>query len=215
MTSMADQKTESDSGRGDVAGQQVAAMYAKALLGASEKAGQTESVLGELEAIVTQSLDPNPKFEAILGSGFIDHLEKVKILDRVFGGRVSTLLLNALKVMSSHGRLDLLRATYYAALTQVDALRGRVKVEVRTAAPLDDAEARHIADEMQKKTGLETRLVLRQDPSLIGGVVLRVGDTVYDGSIATQLRRVRSAMINRSVHEIQSRRDRFRHPGGD
>ena len=53
------------------------------------------------------------------------------------------------------------------------------------------------------------------DPSLIGGVVLRVGDTVYDGSVARQLDQVREQMINRSGHEIQSRRDRFRHSGGN
>ena len=53
------------------------------------------------------------------------------------------------------------------------------------------------------------------DPELIGGVVVRVGDTVYDGSVATNLKQLRQQMINRSVHEIQSRRDRFRYPGGN
>ena len=52
-------------------------------------------------------------------------------------------------------------------------------------------------------------------PSLIGGVVLRVGDTVYDGSVARQLEQVREQMIDRSVHEIQSRRNRFGHSAGN
>ena len=47
------------------------------------------------------------------------------------------------------------------------------------------------------------------------GAVVRIGDTVYDGSVAWQLQRLESQMINRSVHEIQSRRDRFRHSGGN
>ncbi len=212
---MAEQKTESEAGTGDIVSQQVAAMYAKALLGATEKAGKTEEVLEEFAAIVSQAFDPNPRFEAVIGSGFIDHEQKVAMIDRVFRGRVSPMLLNFLKVVSSHGRLDLLRAIYRAAVMNLDELRGRVKVEVRSATPLDDATAKHIVEEMHKKTGSQPRLVVRQDPSLIGGVVLRVGDTVYDGSVATQLERVRAAMINRSVHEIQSRRDRFRHSGGD
>ena len=53
------------------------------------------------------------------------------------------------------------------------------------------------------------------DPDLIGGVVVRVGDTVFDGSVATQLESVRQRMIERSAHEIQTRRDRFRYPAGD
>ena len=56
---------------------------------------------------------------------------------------------------------------------------------------------------------------VKVDPELIGGAVVRIGDTVYDGSVAGQLERLESQMINRSVHEIQSRRDRFRHSGGN
>ena len=52
-----------------------------------------------------------------------------------------------------------------------------------------------------------------EDPELIGGVVLRVGDTVFDGSVARQLEQLREQMIDRSVHEIQSRRDRFCNTG--
>ena len=53
------------------------------------------------------------------------------------------------------------------------------------------------------------------DEALIGGLVLRVGDTIFDGSVATRLARVREQMITRSVHEIQSRRDRFSSPEGN
>ncbi len=212
---MAENGQQAEVASADVGGQPVARMYAKALLGATEKAGQTEAILAELGAIVSETLDAHPRFEAVLGSAFVEHEDKTAILDRVFRGRVSPLLLNFLKVVSTHGRLDLVRAIYHAAIVNLDELRGRIKVEVRSATPLDDATAKHIAEAMQRKTGSQPRLVIQQDPSLIGGVVLRVGDTVYDGSIATQLKRVRTSMINRSVHEIQSRRDRFRHSGGN
>ncbi len=55
----------------------------------------------------------------------------------------------------------------------------------------------------------------RVDPGVIGGIVVRIGDTVYDGSIANQLENLRQQIIDRSAHEIQSRRDRFRSPAGD
>ena len=56
--------------------------------------------------------------------------------------------------------------------------------------------------------------LLGVDPAVIGGAVLRIDDTVYDGSVANQLQSIRQQMIDRSVHEIQSRRDRFRYPAG-
>jgi F-type H+-transporting ATPase subunit delta len=82
-------------------------------------------------------------------------------------------------------------------------------VLVSTAEPLDAAAEQKIAQEIQSRIGMVPVLEKQIHPELIGGIVLRVGDRVYDGSIATQLERMRENMITRSVHEIQSRRDRF------
>jgi F-type H+-transporting ATPase subunit delta len=94
-------------------------------------------------------------------------------------------------------------------------MRGRVPVEVRTAVPLDDRLAdqikRQLRDSLQREPVLERKI----DPRLIGGVVVRVGDTVFDASVSSQLEHLRRKMIQRSIHEIQSRRDRFGHPAGD
>ena len=69
--------------------------------------------------------------------------------------------------------------------------------------------SRRLPQEIHKRIGMVPMLEKQVHPELIGGIVLRVGDRVYDGSIATQLERMREKMITRSVHEIQSRRDRF------
>ena len=63
--------------------------------------------------------------------------------------------------------------------------------------------------------GGEPVLVPKIKPELIGGIVLRMGDAVYDGSVAARLADIRGRIINRSVHEIQSRRDRFSNPAGN
>jgi F0F1-type ATP synthase delta subunit len=53
------------------------------------------------------------------------------------------------------------------------------------------------------------KLSEKLDPALLGGLVIRVGDTVFDGSVRTRLRRIREQLLQRSTHEIQSRRDQF------
>jgi len=198
----------------DVGRERIADVYAEALLRASEKAGRSEAVLVDFDAVLSEVLDAHPRLEEVLASPLVPHEEKEGILERILGGRVERLLLNFLKVVSRRGRLDCLRAIHRQARLQYDRLRGRVHVELTTATELDAQKAGQLAQRLGDALGAEPIVSRQVDPGLIGGAVVRVGDTVYDGSLASQLQLVRQQMIDRSVHEIQSRRDRFRDPAG-
>ncbi len=199
----------------DAGVEHIADVYGEALLGAAESAGRTAELLQEFESLVTDVFQRFPKLEQILASVLISHDEKAGILDRVFGGRFSPLFLSFLKVVSRHGRLDCLRAIHRQSCLLYDRLRGRVHVQLTTATPVSDAMAGRIAAGLRPVVGGEPILRRLTDPELIGGAVLRLGDTVYDSSIANQLQVIRQQMIDRSAHEIQSRRDRFRDPAGN
>lgn len=199
----------------DVTVEHVGGVYAEAFLGAAAAAGLAESLLLELDSLLADVLDPFPEFERVLASAMVSHEEKVRILDRTLGPRASPLLLDFLKVVSRHGRLDCLRAIHRQAHELYDRMRGRVRVRVSTATPLSDDLAARIAGSLRPLLGGEPIVEQVVDPALIGGVVVRVGDTVYDGSVANQLENVRQRIIQRTAHEIQARRDRFRHPARD
>jgi F-type H+-transporting ATPase subunit delta len=199
----------------EVGVEQVADIYAAALLSATEKAGQTAEVLDEFDTLLGEVFPRFPDLEAVLGSTLVSHEEKAATLDRVFEGKMSGLFLDFLKVLSRHGRLDCLRMIRRQAQLQLDRLRGRVRVRLSTALPLADAAADKLSESLRGLLGGEPVMQRDVDPALIGGAVLRVGDVVYDGSIAGQLKTIRQQMIDRSADEIQSGRDRFRNPAGD
>jgi len=199
----------------DVSLEHIADVYAQAFLEVAESARQTQALLAEFDSFMSDVLDQYPKFEAVISSTMISHEEIAGVLDRVLGGRISPLLLNFLKVASRHGRLDCLRAIHRCVHALYDVLQNRVRVRLTTATPLSTELASRIRIALRAKLEGEPVLELVTDPELIGGAVLRLGDTVYDGSIANQLQILRQQMMDRSAHEIQSRRNRFRNSSGN
>lgn len=194
----------------EVSAERIAAVYAEALLDAAQGAGQAAEIAEEFEAFVTEVLDRFPEFERVLASALISHEEKTDLLDRTLSGQASQVFLNFLKVVSRHGRLEMLRAIHRAARELWERRSGRVPVWVVTAAPLDEELARRLAERISPLIDGQPVVHTRVDPSLLGGIVVRVGDRVYDGSVASQLKNLRRQMVEKSAHEIQSRRDRFR-----
>lgn len=194
----------------EVSAERVAAVYAEALLDAAQGTGRPAEIVEEFDSFVTDVLDRFPQFERVLASALVSHEEKVGLLDRTLGGQASRVFLNFLKVVSRHGRMEILRAMHRAVRELWERRSGRVPVWVSTAAPLDEELARRLVERIRPLVDGQPVIQTRVDPALLGGIVVRVGDTVYDASLATQLKNLRQQMVERSAHEIQSRRDRFR-----
>ena len=126
----------------DVGVEHVANVYAKALLDTTEKAGQTAAVIEEFDAVLADVLDRFPKLDAVLASMLVSPEEKSALMDRVLGGRVSATLVNFLKVVARHGRLDCLRAIHCQTRVLYDKLRNRIPVRLTTATPLEPGGGR-------------------------------------------------------------------------
>lgn len=193
----------------DSAQQHLGKVYAKALLGAADKAGEVEQVLDEFQAFQTDLLDALPGFEALLASPRVAVEAKTAMLDRSLQGKVSETFLNFLKVVVRHRRADCLRAMLPAAMALYNERCGCVDVWVTTASELTGEVKMSIADRVEAMLGRRINLNVRIDPRLLGGLVVRVGDTVYDGSLTGRLEQWRQAAQQRIAHSLRESSGRF------
>jgi F-type H+-transporting ATPase subunit delta len=198
----------------DVSAQGVAEAYAKALIQATEAAGKSEAVVAELDSWIDDVLAKNPKLDRLFASQVVEAEAKFAMIDRALP-KAEPLFVKFLKVLASHARLEVIRPVRDQAHKLLDKLRSRTEANVVSAAPLDPKQSAAIKARLLATYGGEIVLVESVDPSIIGGVIVRVGDRVVDASLATSLARLKEQLINRSVHEIQRRRDSFSSPAGN
>ncbi len=193
----------------DVTVEQLARVYAKAFLGAAAKASKTDNLVDELKSLVADVLNRNPKLEQVLESSLVSPEQKETLIDRVLGKAASVQLVNFLKVLSRHGRLKLIRPIARQAEKLHTEQSGLADVEVRVARELDPVLQQELFDRIQKGLGKTPRFNVKIDPKLIAGIVVRVGDRVFDGSLSTRLDQARQSMISRATEQIELGPDRF------
>ena len=199
----------------DVSREKIAEVYAEALAGACDAVqADFDSVLEEFASLFADVFAAWPKLEEIFNSAMVSAGEKSRILDEILGSS-SEMFRNFLKTVNRRGRLDLLRDMYRQCAVLSRRRHGHVAVQITTAAPLDETVRESLVAQLRKLVKGEPDITAVVDPETIGGIIVRVGDTLFDASIATQLKNVRQQMIDRSAHEIQSRRKRFSNTEGN
>jgi F-type H+-transporting ATPase subunit delta len=198
----------------DVGGgtREIARRYAEALINAAQQEGPVEPVLEEFAEIDRDVLQAHPRFAEILASGRVAVSEKDRILLELFDNRASSLVLRFLRVLNRHERLGLLRQVIREARAIWDQRNHRIPVRVQSAVELDDNQLNALRDRLGRMTGATPILNVSTDPSLIGGLVVQIGDLRYDASVKNRLVQLRQRLIEGKTHEIQSRRDQFSHP---
>ncbi|MCC7333674.1 MAG: ATP synthase F1 subunit delta [Pirellulaceae bacterium] len=183
--------------------QQVGALYAKALLGSA--GGSVDEIVAELEAVVSECLGKHPQLEQALASPRISLEQKETMLDRIFNGRVDGKLLNFLKILCRRGRIDSLRAIQVSATVMREEQLGKQRVTVTTAQTLGDEQREQIKHRLRDAFGIEAILLEVVDESLLGGIVLRIGDKVLDGSVLGKLQSIRTAVASGVQNAIRDR----------
>jgi len=131
------------------------------------------------------------------------------MLDKILAGKASDMFLNFLKIVSQHGRLDCLRVIQTSLKEQYSKDQGRLEVLVTTATRLDEPTVATLQDKLNRAFDATIDITLNVDSSLVGGTVIRIGDTVYDSSIANRLERIRTTARENTIREIRLSTERF------
>ena len=179
----------------------VARVYSQAILDLAESQGLSEQVGGEL-AELARHVAEDPEFADFLASPLIDAGERQAALEKILRGRVSDLLVDALQVVNRKERMILLPGIAEAFRQELRDLRGRVDVRVKTPVALSDALRQQLRQAAQRFTGREADLVETVDPALLGGMVVQIGDEKIDASVASQLKDLSEALLERASQEI-------------
>jgi F-type H+-transporting ATPase subunit delta len=172
----------------------VARNYAATLFELAERHEGLDRYLQGIQT-VARLLDEDPKFRLFLETPRISDADKKEVVRRAFGDRLPVHLVHFLLITIDKRRQRLLReiASEYAAL--VDEHEGRAHVEVTLARSVDDATQDLLASRLTELLGKKAIPHIRIKPGIIGGMVVRTGDTIYDGSVRKMLDGMRRQLM--------------------
>jgi F-type H+-transporting ATPase subunit delta len=172
----------------------VSRRYAAALFGLAQRTGTINEIDNDLTAVAKAYREVR-SFRAVLGDPDLPEAKKKDALNAVFKGRIGETTLTFLNLLLDKRRFDELPEiqTEYdrLALTTQNIARATIV----SAVPLSKSEADALVKSLEGKTGKRIELTAEVDPSVIGGVLVRIGDTVYDGTVRGNLERLRARLL--------------------
>jgi F-type H+-transporting ATPase subunit delta len=175
--------------------QAVARRYAVALADVVTSRGESQEVREELSAW-EEMMRENPQLPDIFRHPTIPYEQKRGVLNElVKRSRVSSTTANFLQVLLQNHRLADLSEINRQFANELDRRSGVVNAHVTTARPLAPEAQEALRAKLSNMTGSTVRLRFEVDDELIGGVVTRIGSTLYDGSVRSQLQQMKQRMI--------------------
>lgn len=172
----------------------VAAVYAQALLELAAEAHQLQAIGDEVDQL-SALVDSQDTLRLLLGGRLLTADKRRQTVEQIFRGRVSDLLYRFLQVLASKNRLDQLPHVLRLLPRLIQQRQGIQEVEVLTAVPLPEHDASTLADSLSHLLGHKVAVKQRVDETLVGGLKLRIGDRLLDGSVSAQLRLLRRHMV--------------------
>lgn len=171
----------------------VTGAYAEAILAIAEEQGKGEEFEAELQSL-QDLFGQSREFRIFFESPKIPRKEKVEILDRTFADKVGPSVLNLLKILVERGRQQFFGEICEAYTEKLNELRGRTSVRITSAVALTESRRTELLEAIGKKIGRTLVSEEHVDEKLLGGMTIRIGDAVIDGSVRTRLNLMRETL---------------------
>jgi F-type H+-transporting ATPase subunit delta len=167
--------------------------YADALFEIAKAEGNLETVEDELFK-VARTVEANDELRVTLSDPSIPLARRQTVVETLLGGRASPVTTALVSFVVGVGRSRSLPEIIDKLVARAAEERKEAVAEVRTAYPIDEAQRQRLADALGRATGKHVSLKVIVDPTVMGGMVARIGDTVIDGSIRHRLEQLRESL---------------------
>ncbi len=168
--------------------------YAEAAFQVAMRDGTLDAWRRELDAAAEVVADQ--RVLHVLANPAIPTEERASVLDKLLGDRASTPVQNLIQLLLRRGRIEELPRVAAEFRRLDDQRQGITHATATSAAPLTPDEVRALTARLEQSTGGRIALDVEVDPSLLGGLVVRVGDRMIDGSVRGRLERLRNQLIS-------------------
>jgi len=171
--------------------------YARAFLEVAEAARLDSAAVQAQLRDFSATLAASTELREVLDNPSIETSSKLQVLDQI-AGRLAMLkqVRNFVAVILEHHRLDELDEIVAEYKRLADEHDSAVEAQVTSAHPLNEADRALLEAEIVKLAGARVRAKYTEDASLLGGAVVEIGSTVYDGSLKTQLQQLKQKLVN-------------------
>jgi F-type H+-transporting ATPase subunit delta len=166
--------------------------YAEAFFGILIAEGSMNEAQDELFRF-SRIVEGNDDLYATLADQNLPVARRQQIVEELLGGRAFPATLGLVSLVVATGRVRDLPTIVDRLLKRTASLTNRSVAEVRTAVELTDEQRKRLTESLKKATGLDVDLVVTIDPTVIGGIVTQIGDTVIDGSVRHRLAQLKES----------------------
>jgi F-type H+-transporting ATPase subunit delta len=168
----------------------IARRYAKALVQLATEEGGVEKFHAELTAVNSVLADNHNFWVILISPAYRIEAKREMLLELITKLDISITVKNFMLLILEKNRLNYLPQIVDSFGMFADELSGVIRPTITSAMPLDDAQVEGIKSALAKSIGKKVVMKLEVDPSLIGGVVTKIGDKAFDGSLKTQLSKI-------------------------